>query len=300
MPRRVRLILGEVGFLHAPSADAATTMIERMRIFRAGGGLPRRAQLTLGAIGMVLVFGLLGLAWWWWRHRSGGQPAGHFRRLGAALVAVGVLVIAVGSFWRLDAAIQPTANCSPPAGEPTATHRAFDAPLLGEEVATWPETGIGLMYARASDGRVCWSRSAQYYVAVNSHNIVGARAMTVGDIVLSPGFYVSRARMNGLIVHEAGHRVQWAVATVIGGPLAFPIAYGVDDFFFPGSRNQFERGAGLDEGGYPHEGTGPVLGPAQLAVLAALAAGIVLAVIGAWHRRASRSRGGADAPEGHG
>ena len=79
--------------------------------------------------------------------------------------------------------------------------------------------------------------------------------------------------------------------TVIGGPLAFPIAYSIDDFFFPGSRNHFERWAGLESGGYSHEGTGPVLGPAQLAVLGVVAAIIVVALLAAWHRRASmRSR----------
>jgi hypothetical protein len=55
--------------------------------------------------------------------------------------------------------------------------------------------------------------------------------------------------------------VQWAVLTVIGGPLAFPVAYGIDDFFFPGSRNHFERLAGLEQGGYAHVGTGPVQVP---------------------------------------
>ena len=116
--------------------------------------------------------------------------------------------------------------------------------------------------------------------------------LNVGDILLTPGFKMSKAELRTLIGHEAQHRAQWAVLTVIGGPLAFPVAYGIDDFFFPGSRNHFERLAGLDAGGYaPHMGTGPVLGPAQFAVLGALAAIIVVALVGARHRRASaRSR----------
>jgi hypothetical protein len=33
--------------------------------------LPRRAQLTLSAVTMTLLFGLLGLAWWGWRYCRG-------------------------------------------------------------------------------------------------------------------------------------------------------------------------------------------------------------------------------------
>ena len=108
--------------------------------------------------------------------------------------------------------------------------------------------------------------------------------LNVGDILLTPGFKMSKAELRTLIGHEARHRAQWAVLTVIGGPRAFPVAYGIDDFFFPGSRNHFERLAGLDAGRYAHVGTGPVLGPAQFAVLGALAAIIVVALVGARHR----------------
>jgi hypothetical protein len=73
------------------------------------------------------------------------------------------------------------------------------------------------------------------------------------------------------------HRTQWAVGTASGGPLAFPIVYGITNFFFPGARNPFEKMAGLENGFYTPSGTGPVLGPAQLAVLSAL--GVVIVVV---------------------
>ena len=77
-----------------------------------------------------------------------------------------------------------------------------------------------------------------------------------------------------------------------GGPLAFPIVYGITGFFFPGTRNPFERMAGLEAGFYTPSGTGPVLGPAQLAVLSALGAIIVVAPFAVRYRRAAaRSRG---------
>jgi hypothetical protein len=160
--------------------------------------------------------------------------------------------------------------------------------LVAQEAATWPETGIGLLYSKARDARVCLSSSAYYYVAVHAGNIAGTKAMTMGDIVLTPGFsHYSRAQLGALIAHEARHRAQWAVGTVVGGPFTFPVAYAIDDFFFPGPRNHFERLAGLKEGGYGGVGTGPVLGPAQLAILVILAAAIVVTLLVAWRRRPS-------------
>src|SRR6266487_846307 len=94
--------------------------------------LPRRAQLTLGALSMLLLLGMLGLAWWAWRHRP------------------------------------------------------------GQQVATWPETGIGLLYGQTNGARICLSRHEDDYVAVNAHHIAGSSAMTVGDIVLTPGFTMNK------------------------------------------------------------------------------------------------------------
>lgn len=267
--------------------------------------LSRRAQVTLGGAVALLLGGVVGLAlwlWWSWRHRPGGQPVARLRRtraaVVAAVVAAGLLIIAVGAVWRTAVSIQHTPACSPPGGAHAPTRSThFDAALLGQQAATWPETGIGLLYSRASGARVCLSRAADYFVAVHANNPAGARAMTLGDIVLTPGFNYSKAKLRGIILHEARHREQWAVGTVIAGPLAFPVAYTIDDFFFPGAHNHFERMAGLGAGGYTHEGTGPVLGPAQIAALSALAAIIVVTLLAARHRRASRrSRSGADTP----
>lgn len=181
--------------------------------------LPRHARMTLGALGMALLGGILGLAWWSWRHRPGYQPVARFRGVRAGVVAAGLVIIAVGAVWRTTAAIRSLPACSPPGGALAATRSGpFDVSLLAQKAATWPETGIGLLYARVGDAHVCWSRSANYYVAVHEDNIAGARAMTMGDIVLTPGFNYSREQLRTLAVHEARHRVQWAVGDVIGGP----------------------------------------------------------------------------------
>jgi hypothetical protein len=251
--------------------------------------------MTLGALTMVLLGGVLGLAWWSWRHRPGCEPVARSGRVRAAVVAAGLLVISVGAVWRLVVALEPVPACSPPGGGLSAS--PLTPSVVAQKAATWAETGIGILYSQADGAHVCWSRSANYYVAVNASNIAGSSAMTMGDVVLTPGFDIPRENREALVAHEARHRPQWAVGTVIGGPLAFPIAYAIDDFFFPGSRNHFERQAGLETGGYSSSGTGPVLGPAQLAVLSALAAIIVVALLAARHRRASaRSRSGAETP----
>ena len=262
--------------------------------------LSRPAQVTLGAVGVaalgagsaILLGGIIGLAWWSWRRRPGREPVTRFRRTRAALVAAGLVIIAVGAAWRLTVAIHPVPSCTPPSGAlPAARSDPLGASVVAQKAATWPETGLGVLYAEATGGRVCSSTSEDYYVALHEDYLGGARALNMGDITLSPGFSISRAQLTTLAAHEARHRTEWAILTVIGGPLAFPVAYGIDNFFFPGARNHFERWAGLESGGYGHEGTGPVLGPAQLAVLAVLAAIIVAAVLVIWHRRArARSR----------
>jgi hypothetical protein len=261
--------------------------------------LPRRAYLTLSALTMVLLFGLLGLAWWGWRYRSGYRPSARKHRVLTGLAIVGLVFIAVGTAGRLAAVFQPASACTPSGGTqaPARTARV-DASLVAQQVATWPETGIGLLYSHARDAKVCLSTAVDYYVGVHADNIAGSNAMTVGDIVLTPGFSISKEHLRRLIQHEAKHRVQWAIGTAIGGPFLFPVAYGIVQFFFPGSRNIFERQAGLYGGGYRHVGYGPVLGPAQLAALGVLVVLLVVALLGVRHRHSgSRSRSLDDAPD---
>jgi hypothetical protein len=252
--------------------------------------LARRAETPLGVFCAILLGGILGLLWWWRRHSLGYHPVGRFRRVRAVLLVAALVTIAVGAVWRLAIAIQSVPGCSPPGGALAVRDRAsLSASLVAEEAATWPETGIGLLYAKADDGRVCLSTSSDYYVGVPAA-VAGARATNMGDVVLSPGFDNSEER-TAVASHEARHRPQWAIATAIGGPFAFPVAYAIDDFFFPGSRNHFERLAGLKTGLYSEAGTGPVLGPAQIATLAVLAAIVVVVLFRVLRRRRSDTSG---------
>jgi hypothetical protein len=165
------------------------------------------------------------------------------------------------------------------------------AQVVAEKAATWVETGVGILYSKADGAHVCFSRAQNYYVALNAYHFPGPRSMTMGDVVLKPDFEMPRENLKALVEHEARHRTQWAVGTAIGGPLAFPAAYGITYFFFPGARNPFERMAGLESGGYTPSGAGPVLGPAQLAVLSVLGAIIVAApLVVRYPRAAARPR----------
>src|SRR5262249_55952077 len=136
------------------------------RIYGVIMTLSRRAQVTLGVGGVaalgagsaILLGGILGLAWWTWRRRPGREPVTRFRRTRIALVTAGVVIIAVGAIWRLTIAITPVAACTPPGGPQVSTRTGgFGPSLVAQKVATWPETGIGLLYSRVSDAKVCWS-----------------------------------------------------------------------------------------------------------------------------------------------
>lgn len=251
--------------------------------------LPQPARVALGGLGVVLLFGLLGLAWWGHRRRSPRGTPARLSRVRSALLFGCLVLIAVGSVWRLVPVIEHVSACSLPGGVHTTTPRAHptDASLVAEQAATWPETGIGLLYSAVRGAHVCLSRAADYLVAVNGDNVPGTKAMNMGDIVLTPGFNMSKERRTTLANHEARHRAQWAIATAMAGPFAFPVAYAVESFFFPGSRNLFERQAGLGSGGYRHVGLGPVLGPAQIGALVAVVA-LIAAAVGRRHLRAGR------------
>ena len=252
-----------------------------------GVALPRGVSLSLAGGGAVLLGGLIGLIWWLRRLRRGplGRPRPRIRRVEIAVATLILLLVGVGIVWRSKVAIDSVASCrAATAGQP---RRSVDPALVAEKVVTWPETGLGILYGDAIGASRCWYPPADYYVDLHSGRYAWARIMNVGDIVLAPPAQLSvHDDKQALARHEALHRSQWAVLTAIGGPLAFPIAYGVDDFFFPGSRNHFERLAGLNAGGYEHVGTAPVIGWPQLVVL--LLAGALIAVL--VYRRLGRGR----------
>jgi hypothetical protein len=77
------------------------------------------------------------------------------------------------------------------------------AQVVAEKVATWAETGIGILYSQADGAHVCFSRMANYYVALNAYHFPGPRSMTMGDVVLKPDLAMPRESLKALVQHEA-------------------------------------------------------------------------------------------------
>ncbi|PRY11735.1 hypothetical protein [Kineococcus rhizosphaerae] len=239
----------------------------------------------------LLVGGVLGAAYWWFRGRHAPLRSGPVRVAQGVVAGLAVGLILVGTTWRSVTDLGDAPICAAPPGEEwgsTAEVGPLTVSVAAQKVATWPETGLAMLYADARGLTVCRYAAADYYVGVVSKAVAGKRTTNFGDMVVSPRFPTVPSEAAALAEHESHHRPQWAVATVLAGPAAFPVAYGVDDFFFPGARNHFERLAGLAAGGYEWEGAGPVLGVRQvLALVLVLAAGTAGVV-----RRRRRARAG--------
>lgn len=156
-----------------------------------------------------------------------------------------------------------------------APHPTWD---VTRQVLVAPLSGIGTLTGRVLGMRTCshppllvmfWPppRSSGGGTAVGDVFIAWIPAETAGpaasdfegygiigepsSIRYGPNISTSRVNEVGLTRHESRHIDQWAVANLLGGPFAYPIAYAVDGSLFPFSRNHFERDAGLREGGYP-------------------------------------------------
>lgn len=235
------------------------------------GTLTRLVPIVLA---VLAVGGVLGFLLWWGvlrRRRAGRHTTHGHLRLRRVVLVIALLPVIVGSGTRLSLGALHLERCPTlAAGEPDLSMRDDSGgfPVQVEKIATWAPSGLALLYANARGAEICEYTPNHYYVATVSQPGRHGTAVTVGDVVLSTPL-VSYPETQSLAVHESRHRLQWAWSTVAAGPYAFPVAYYVDEFFFPGSRNRFERWAGLSDGNYPPSGTGPVLGVPQIAVLLA-------------------------------
>ncbi|GAA0322539.1 hypothetical protein [Kineococcus aurantiacus] len=243
----------------------------------------------------LLVAGVLGAAYWWLRGRHAPVRRAPVRVAQGVVAGLAVGLILVGTTWRSLTDLGDAPVCAAPPGEDwgsTDEVAPLTASVAAQKVATWPETGLAMLYADARGLTVCRYAAADYYVGVVAEAVAGKRTVNFGDMVVSPRFPTLPADAAALAAHESRHRPQWAVATLLGGPAAFPVAYGVDDFFFPGARNHFERLAGLSSGGYAWEGAGPVLGARQVLALVLVAGGATGLVVRHRYRRRERVRAG--------
>lgn len=274
---------------------------------------------VLRVFACILCFGMAGVIWSlpWLRRRRLARAerchvcAVHRRWRIWALCTLG-LVLAAGSLARLQTALDPQIRChahiaddgtvqpeplleiAPP--EPWATTRS---------VVVAPISGVGVLSGWALDMESCagppllvmfWppprtsgggSTFGDVFVAwmPPRGSTDAARGDGYGIVneerYLRYGPNISQRRVSEaeLGLHESRHVDQWAVGTILAGPLAFPAAYAIDGTIFPGSRNHFERDADLQRGGYPaSDGTGPAPQWPQSAVL--LLGGLLI-----WRRR---------------
>lgn len=72
----------------------------------------------------------------------------------------------------------------------------------------------------------------------------------VEGLPFGPNISANRTQASQLTAHESRHTDQWAVSTLLAGPVSYPIAYYLTDAVLPADRNPFERAAGLEGGGY--------------------------------------------------
>lgn len=260
------------------------------------------------AAGLAVAFavgGVLGLLLWW-RVRRAGPRTGRLPRVRRAALILALALVVVGSVNRLGTAIAPAPGCAqrdqfPPA----ASAQDNGILLLATKIATWVPSGLALLYVELHGDQVCVYGPRDQLVAAEANRGTTDAAVTIGDVVLT-GPSSSYAERPRLADHESRHRTQWAWFTLAAGPFAFPAAYWADEFFFPDSRNHFERAAGLRDGDYTPAGAGPVLGWPQLAVLELLATTAVTVLAWRRARRAaaysrldSSTAGDATGPETH-
>jgi hypothetical protein len=187
--------------------------------------------------------------------------------VGAVTGALALMVLVGTGMWVHQQVVTPSPrSCAPMLVSDSWGPSAQSAASVTPQSQAWrnartaltaPVTGIAYHYANSSGGGVCSTRSVNVAFVPSAGSDT---AMTVGDVFLT-GLSAPKAR--DIARHESAHVDQWAVLTLAGGPLALPVAYSLDDTIFPGSRNHFERAAGLRAGDYvpPYEsGPNPMWG----------------------------------------
>lgn len=249
--------------------------------------LAQRSRDWAFVVAVVLCFGVLGLLWLLLpanrrrqqRRRTGCVVCQRHHRAGRAVVVGLTTLLVVGAGVRIQTDVSPPIRCNGHVS--TASGQVWPDQRVDGSAPTWwrdlrgtliaPTSGIVLAATRAAGMQHCsgppvvvafWPPPS----ATSGGSIVGDVFVTwipdpgVSGVSAIPGqeSYLrfdqdaegGREEARGIARHESQHVDQWAVATLLGGPLAFPSAYYLDSLFFPLARNHFERAAGLEAGGY--------------------------------------------------
>jgi hypothetical protein len=209
----------------------------------------------------VLGTGLLGL--WWsrpaamrYRRMRRSECTGcqnRYHRVMRVLIIL-VWLQTLGVVALLANGVRPP-TCQPPSLSSFngATHYVTptrDWVIPVRQVITAGNSGLAVAYAKSLGAQIC-----DY---VPNGTLLGRMndGFARGGTTYGHTYLTSRqpertfSEMAPVMRHESRHTDQWALFSLLGGPIAFPIAYGVDDVFAPGPYNNFERDAGLADGGY--------------------------------------------------
>ncbi|WP_328419365.1 hypothetical protein [Streptomyces sp. NBC_00443] len=156
-------------------------------------------------------------------------------------------------------------------------------------VVNAPVSGAALLYGVGKGGEVRRGDNGTTAVVLDD-GVVRAGTMFGTVFLTYQRMQVDSPRTQRLAEHEARHADPWAAFSLAGGPAAFPaLLYALDEAFFFGAFNHFERQAGLDDGGYDTPSDCPSIAGRLTLVSLGLVAGSTLVA-----RR--RLRGPASAP----
>lgn len=139
-----------------------------------------------------------------------------------------------------------------------------------------PVSGAALLYGRGQGGEVYQCDNGTTAVVMDD-GVVRAGTMFGTVFLTDQRMETETPRTHRLVEHEARHADQWAGFSLTAGPAAFPALYALDEAFFPGAFNHFERQAGLEEGGYEIPSDCPsIAGQLALASLGLLAGAVLI------------------------
>ncbi|MEU1446405.1 hypothetical protein [Streptomyces mirabilis] len=116
-------------------------------------------------------------------------------------------------------------------------------------VVNAPVSGAALLYGVGKGGEVHQGDNRTTAVVLDD-GVIRAGTMFGTVFLTDQHMEANSPRTHRLAEHEARHADQWAAFSLTGGPAAFPALYALDEAFFPGAFNHFERQAGLNDGGY--------------------------------------------------
>ncbi|MEU6379457.1 hypothetical protein [Streptomyces sp. NPDC046909] len=234
--------------------EAPAVVPERLSPVERSG--KRRVRSALWWVACLVCGGLLGLALAVVGTLRGRAPSRF--RVGVITVGAAIQLVLAGSFAVAGAV----------GGGPWEAARA---------VVNAPVSGAALLYGVGKGGELHQNDNGTTAVVLD-HGVVRAGTMFGTVFLTDQRVEANTPRTDRLSEHEARHADQWAAFSIGAGPATFPTLYALDEMFFPGAFNHFERQAGLQDGGYDTPSDCPSIAGRLAVVSVGLVAGSVLVI----------------------